>query len=110
MSIARVKAVWVTGASGFLGQHAVRCFAAAGWRVLALCRRQPGPSFPVGERVERWIEADWTAAAFRDLASRVGPPDAVFHAVGSGTVGAAERDPATDVVSTIGSLQTLLEA
>ena len=110
MSTGEAKLVWVTGATGFLGRHAVGRFAAAGWRVLALCRREPDAAFAVSGGIERCVTANWTAAAFGEAVSHFGSPDAVFHAVGAGSVGAAERDPAADVATTIDSLETLLGA
>jgi UDP-glucose 4-epimerase len=110
MSTGQAKLVWVTGATGFLGRHAVRRFAAAGWRVVALCRREPDPTFPASGGIERYVTANWTGAGFGEAVSHFGSPDAVFHAVGSGSVGVAERDPVADVAATIRSLETLLDA
>ena len=42
------RLVAITGATGFLGQHLVRAFADAGWRVRILARRDPVSPFWVG--------------------------------------------------------------
>lgn len=68
---------FVTGASGFLGQHLVDALRAEDWQVLALCR--PGAVPPPSRPGVEWVAADLTA--WRQVRN-VMPAgvDAVFHA------------------------------
>jgi uncharacterized protein YbjT (DUF2867 family) len=71
--------VAVTGATGFLGQHLVRAFADAGWRVRILARRDPVSPFWTG------LEPEVTAGGLSEpaaLARLCAGADLVVHAAG----------------------------
>jgi nucleoside-diphosphate-sugar epimerase len=63
------KTVLITGASGLVGSEAVRSFAAAGWKVIAVSRRAPEVE---GDQVEHLAvdlrDRDAVRAAFASLA------------------------------------------
>lgn len=83
--------IFVTGAGGFLGGHVAASFTEAGWTVAG---------FERGE------------SEFGDLAQaagELGPPEVIFHAAGSGSVGASLADPAGDFDAGLGSLRQTLE-
>lgn len=103
------RLAWVVGASGFLGRHAAGRLARAGWRVLGIGRRAPPAGFARAWGMADFVASPLTAAALSEAAARFGAPDLVFHAVGSGSVGAAERDPEGDRAATPGSLEAVIE-
>lgn len=78
----------VTGASGFVGEHVARHFAAKGWDVLAL----GGRKLPIlqGPRTQTIDIADFDAIS--SLLSRE-DPDFVFHGAGVTNVRSCEEDP-----------------
>ena len=72
----RLKTVFLTGATGFVGSHAASRFLAAGWRVRALVRRPDRPGLlPAGVEA---ITGDLTTIP----AAAIEGADAVVHAAG----------------------------
>src|SRR4051794_38471580 len=99
------RLAWVTGATGFLGRHVGRRLAAAGWQVIGF-GRSPAPWAP-----EWGFDAMLSGASdYRRAIERLGPPRAVFHGIGSGSVGNAERHPDSDARATLESLAEVLDA
>ncbi|MFJ1755833.1 NAD-dependent epimerase/dehydratase family protein [Kitasatospora sp. NPDC088134] len=72
--------VLVLGGTGFVGRHICRAFAAAGWRVTAVARRDPGPG-PWHRRLAVDVDAT-TAEEFGRLVSAAGA-SAVVNAAGA---------------------------
>lgn len=74
-----MREVFITGATGFVGSHAARRFAAEGWRVKALVRRPEKPGLlPAGVEI--------VAGDLRDAKGYLRPLegcDAVVHAAGA---------------------------
>ncbi len=72
----RESRVLITGASGFVGQHAVRCFARAGWQVHGLARHAqpdtPGCQWHAGDMLDVGVH--------RPLLHRVAPTHLVHLA------------------------------
>jgi UDP-glucose 4-epimerase len=93
---------WVTGASGFIGSHVAALFAAKGWRVVKIDRLRP--AMPDDLSVTAPVATPALAAAC-DLA---GPPAAVFHGAGNGSVGRSVADPAACRRDTLETTETLL--
>jgi nucleoside-diphosphate-sugar epimerase len=74
-----VKTVFITGATGFVGSHAARRFAAEGWKVKALLRRPERPGLlPAGVEVVAGELAD-AKSYLRALEGC----DAVVHVAGA---------------------------
>ncbi|MDX2142280.1 MAG: NAD-dependent epimerase/dehydratase family protein [Rhodospirillaceae bacterium] len=96
--------IWITGAAGFIGGAAARHFANDGWRVVGFDRRRPDLSFPTASFHVAPIEAWILEAAFKAL----GPPDAVFHGAGTGTVGQAQAEPDQARSDTVGTTEVLV--
>ena len=102
---------WVTGATGFLGRCVARQLAAGGYSVVGFVRQQQNSA----ECGAPWdftsIEAgSFQAALFEQACERSGVPSLVFHAVGSGSVGQAEADPAADFERTCATTERLIGA
>ena len=70
MTVADRQTVVVAGASGVIGEAAIRLFAAQGWRVIGLSRRRPD----IGDAVEfEHLPVDLTdAEACRQAVARIG--------------------------------------
>ena len=78
--------VLVTGATGFIGPHAVAALVTSGHEVVSSSRSPSGPSSAVLHVLHDFA----TAAPFPD----VGPLDAVVHLAGDGDVQRAMEEPA----------------
>ncbi|MBI5132490.1 MAG: NAD(P)-dependent oxidoreductase [Rhodopseudomonas palustris] len=106
---AETTSVWVTGATSFLGRHVARQFARDGVEVVGFARR------PIAEAEFRThgfaaVEVgEFDEELLRQGFDRHGAPAAVFHAIGSGSVGQAAADPQADIARTVNSLRVLLE-
>jgi UDP-glucose 4-epimerase len=98
------RTIWITGAAGFIGGAAARHFAAHGWRVVGFDRRRPDIQLPTAGFHVAPIEAWILEAAVKAL----GPPDAVFHGAGTGTVGQAQSAPDQARRDTVGTTETLM--
>lgn len=81
------RLVAVTGATGFLGQHLVRAFADAGWRVRLLARRDPTSPFWTGLQPEVTIGGLSDTAALGRLCAGA---DLIVHS--AGLIGGSERE------------------
>jgi UDP-glucose 4-epimerase len=104
------KRAWVTGASGFLGRHVARRLADSGYDVIGFSRAAVEDPFAI-----RWgfasIEAGpFELAIFQRACQRQGPPSAIFHGVGSGSVAQAAEDPNGDIERTLRTTERLIDA
>jgi UDP-glucose 4-epimerase len=101
---------WVTGATSFLGRHVALTLARRGYDVAGFARPsaiEPGTREDWGFR---FVECGaFDAALLRRIRDRAGPPQAVFHAIGSGSVGQADADPVADCERTLRTTECLLE-
>lgn len=98
--------IWVTGANGFLGRYIVRAFEQARWTVIGT-KRSNGA---LGEdRGEELFPASFTPSGLRALLDQTGPPAAVFHAAGSGTVGETVLDPRRGLSDTVGTAFEMIQ-
>jgi UDP-glucose 4-epimerase len=96
--------IWITGAAGFIGGAAAIHFSSLGWRVVGFDRRRPTLDLPTAGFHVAPIEAWILEAAIAAL----GPPEAVFHGAGTGTVGQAQTEPDQARRDTVGTTQTLV--
>lgn len=96
--------IWVTGINGFLGRHVASTFASEGWSVAGTCRK----SLPDPPGANVVMEDKDLERALTSLLQVTGPPDVVFHAVGSGTVGETIHDPDTAREATVESFRTAM--
>jgi len=72
----RLKTLFLTGATGFIGSHAARYFLSRGWRVRALVRRPERPGLlPVGAEIVPGDLKDISPKPFEGA-------DAVLHVAG----------------------------
>ena len=93
---------WVTGAHGFIGRHVARRFIATGWRVIGVDRIPPLETDPPA------VTAEVGDTALSAALARSGPPQAVFHGAGNGSVGRSIADPAMCRRDTLDSTLRLL--
>lgn len=105
-----MKLAWVTGARGFLGRHAARHLNGEGWRVVGI-----GHGEWKAEEFKAWGVADWRRAdvdlaELRELAAVAGPPEVIFHAAGSASVGFSLEQPFADFRRTVTTTAAVLEA
>lgn len=99
--------IWVTGAKGFLGRYVSRHFRQVGWRVVGIGRGEWANASTWG--ADRWLNIDISRAALIQLLSQSGPPDAVFHAAGTGSVPKADEDVEQAFADSVVSTQVLLD-
>jgi UDP-glucose 4-epimerase len=104
-----MKLAWVTGARGFLGRHVARHLNGEGWRVIGI-----GYGEWTGDEAKTWGIAEWRRAdvdlpALRELAAVAGPPDVIFHAAGSASVGFSLEYPFADFQRTVTTTAAVLE-
>lgn len=102
---------WVTGATGFLGRHVALALMKRGYRVVGFAR---------SPHIDTELTAEWgfdhveygavDAALLSRGQNRFGPPQVVFHAIGSGSVSQAGADPAADIERTLRTTECVLEA
>lgn len=101
--------VWVIGGKGFLGRHVARRFACQGWRVAGLGRGEWAAEEAAEWGFGLWMAAAVSADALGELAGRVGQPEVVVNATGSGSVGEAAARPFADFTDTVAATATILE-
>lgn len=94
---------WITGASGFIGGHVAQRFIDAGWTVIGIDRDPlEGGRFP-------HIAAELGRMSLQTAFDRAGPPQAIFHGAGNGSVGRSIADPAMCRRDTLESTLRLLD-
>jgi UDP-glucose 4-epimerase len=94
---------WITGASGFIGGHVTQRFLEAGWSVIGIDRDPvEGGRFP-------HIATEVGRVSLQTAFDRLGPPQAVFHGAGNGSVGRSIADPAMCRRDTLDSTLRLLD-
>jgi len=91
-----MKTVWVTGASGFLGRHMARHFAAEGFDIGGIDFREMTKEELRREGIKHWVQGDLTRSSLESLARLTDIPDAVFHLAGGGSVAASYENPLRD--------------
>jgi len=99
----------VTGAAGFLGRHAARGLAEAGFEVVGTGIGELPPDDFVWSKMARYYDRPITTESVRDLLVNEKAPTVIFHAAGGASVGLSWRDPEGDRRSTLGATETLLE-
>ncbi len=102
----KVRRVFVTGAAGFIGRHAARRFAEAGWAVIGL-----GHGTWSADEAKLWGLAEWHATdiSFDALSNLGAVPDAIVHCAGSGSVGYSLLHPFQDFHRSAGTVAAVLE-
>ena len=98
--------IWITGAAGFLGGHAVRHFVRSGHHVVAFPGDHPPPD-DCGPQTCRWMPGSLGEATAQALEREV--PDIVLHAAGGGLVAAAALDPLLNYERTVVETACLLD-
>ena len=106
-----MKTVLITGVAGFLGRHAARQFARAGWRVVGVDLAAPeSAKLSAGTLYQRM---ELPSASLAELL-RALPPDTCVHCAGRASVTSSMQDPAADfrdnTVLTFELLETLRTA
>jgi UDP-glucose 4-epimerase len=100
------QTVLITGAGGYLGGHAIRHFAADGWRVIGAGRSDPEHQ---ARRCTSFHGTDFSdAAEVADLIARSGP-DLVIHLAAPSSVAESVDDPLADFTEHVAPTANLLE-
>lgn len=96
----------VTGAYGFIGRHAARRWAEAGWRVVGI-----GHGAWSRKDWRDWGLDDWHGAdvTLDTLVTYAGEPDLIVHCAGSGSVGFSVTHPYQDFQRTVQTTAAVLE-
>ncbi|MGO9133433.1 MAG: NAD-dependent epimerase/dehydratase family protein [Methylovirgula sp.] len=102
------KLLWVTAATSYLGCHVARRLADRGYDVVGMARRPVEPGIATQWGFKSVEIGPFAPELLRTALDRYGAPKAVFHAVGSGSVGQAAGDPSADAERTIGSVEVLI--
>ncbi len=98
--------VLITGAYGFLGRHAARRWAQAGWRVTGLGHGSWSREDWGGWGIDDWHSVDITLDA---LVTYAHEPDVVIHCAGSGAVSFSVTHPYQDFQRTVQTAAAVLE-
>lgn len=102
------KAVWITGASGFIGRHLARCCDAHGMSVAGIGRGAWGDDEAAEWGVRAWRGGAVSAVALDALLDLSGAPDILFHLAGGSSVGKSIAGPVEDFLdTTLTTLQIL---
>ncbi|MDA8231088.1 MAG: UDP-glucose 4-epimerase GalE [Magnetospirillum sp.] len=103
-----MRSVLVTGGAGYVGSHACKALASAGWTPIVY------DDFSTGHRdLVRWgpcEEGDIADTARLDAALARHRPDAVMHFAAASLVGESVRDPGATYRRNVAGTLTLLEA
>jgi UDP-glucose 4-epimerase len=101
-----MKTILVTGAYGFVGRHAARAAAAAGYRVAGI-----GHGSWSREESRAWGVQDWHTedVTLESLLTYGGTPDVICHCAGSGSVGFSMTHPQQDFSRTVVGTLAVLE-
>ncbi len=100
------EVVLVTGASGFLGRHVARRFAAGGAWVVGLGHGPFEGGSPADWGLSDWRPGDVTRAALEAVTPR---PDIIAHCAGGSLVGRSFEDPRGDFERTVATTADLLD-
>jgi UDP-glucose 4-epimerase len=96
----------ITGAHGFVGRHAARCYGERGWKVI-------GMGHGVWPRTEwtEWKISEWHTCdiTIDSLLSYGGEPDVIVHCAGGGSVGFSVSHPFQDYERTVATTAHVLE-
>lgn len=107
MNQSRGLTIWVTGARGFLGRHIARDFVNHGYAVAGMGRGEWGEHDDWG--LLTWVSAPVSYDSFEQLRKATGLPHLLFHAAGTGTVGASESEPSGSYRDTVDSTRSTLD-
>jgi UDP-glucose 4-epimerase len=99
---------WVTSATSFLGTRISRELNQKGYRVIGFTRRH-GLAPAATEGFDQIVSGPFEQILLRGVLDQHGPPSAVFHAIGSGSVGQALADPVADLERTVSTTRILVE-
>lgn len=95
----------VTGAHGFIGRHAARDLARAGWHVAGIGHGDWDPA-----ELRAYGIADWSAADIDPGSLRAfGRVDLIIHCAGGASVAASLADPYADFMRGVASTAAILE-
>jgi UDP-glucose 4-epimerase len=101
---------WVTGATSFLGRHVALALMRRGYDVVGFARSSHIDPELAAQWGFNFIECGaFDAALLSRAQNRAGPPEAVFHAIGAGSVAQANADPVADSDRTLQTTKCLLE-
>jgi UDP-glucose 4-epimerase len=103
------RALWITGARGFIGRHVARESAARGDCVAGLGHGAWSDSAAQHWGVSHWLNGDITTSNLSRLANTTGFPDIVIHLAGGATVGGAIELPREDFFRTVATTIELLD-
>lgn len=96
----------VTGAGGFIGRHAARHLARAGWSVSGIGHGQLDDAECARWGMRRFVSADVTLAGLTASGAR---PELIVHCAGGSTVGYSVAHPLEDFERTAATTAAVLE-
>jgi UDP-glucose 4-epimerase len=99
---------WVTSATSFLGARISQELNQKGYRVIGFTRRH-GLAPAAVEGFDQIVSGPFEPMLLRSALDKHGPPSAVFHAIGSGSVRQAHADPTADFERTVSTTRILVE-
>jgi UDP-glucose 4-epimerase len=104
-----MKAIWITGAHGFIGHHVVQHLSKQGCLVIGV-----GHGAWIKHEYEAWgltgwLNGDISFANLDVLAKQFGEPDGIIHLAGGSSVGSSLTSPAEDFRRTVIGTADLVE-
>ena len=104
-----MKAVWITGAQGFIGRHLSKHLGQLGVRVYGIGHGACPYEVAIRQGLQYWLNGDLEPSNFQLLLAHSGVPDAIFHLAGGSSVGISFQTPAEDFRRSVVSTSSLLE-
>jgi UDP-glucose 4-epimerase len=98
--------ILVTGAHGFIGRHAARCFARHGHIVIGMGHGRWMPDEWRSWGLSEWYESDISIPA---LCTHAGRPNVIVHCAGSGSVALSLTEPLEDFHRTVTTTASVLD-
>lgn len=104
-----MKKIWITGSSGFIGQHLASAAAAEGSSVSGIDIVAVPPGTEKNGVINNFVCGSVTAETLNALMRASGTPDEIYHLAGGSSVGFSVQFPYEDFERSTGSTAHVLE-